>query len=108
MCFSFLGAGPSIPYWDFHGSTFISSSYIRLTPDHQSKKGGLWNSVVGIPVFYDPVICQEKQDAWPNTLDTVVLVRVLAGDTVSVAVLGRIVYPYSASPLRCTDGYQQI
>lgn len=40
------GAGPSIPYWDFLGSTFISSSYIRLTPDHQSKKGGLWNNVV--------------------------------------------------------------
>ncbi|CAH3158123.1 unnamed protein product [Pocillopora meandrina] len=39
------GAGPSIPYWDFLGSTFISSSYIRLTPDHQSKKGGLWNNV---------------------------------------------------------------
>ncbi|KAJ7385582.1 Vesicular integral-membrane protein VIP36 [Desmophyllum pertusum] len=41
----FKGAGPSIPYWDFHGSTFISSSYIRLTPDHQSKAGGLWNTV---------------------------------------------------------------
>ncbi|XP_020627093.1 vesicular integral-membrane protein VIP36-like [Orbicella faveolata] len=41
----FKGAGPSIPYWDFRGSTFISSSYIRLTPDHQSKRGGLWNSV---------------------------------------------------------------
>jgi len=50
--FFFLGAGPSIPYWDYHGSTFISTSYIRLTPDHQSKAGGLWNSVVGIPDFF--------------------------------------------------------
>ena len=55
-----IGAGPSIPYWDFHGSTFISSSYIRLTPDHQSKRGGLWNSVVGICLF-DLVTCQERK-----------------------------------------------
>ena len=54
-----LGAGPSVPYWDFRGSTFISSSYIRLTPDHQSKQGGLWNSVVGISrhVVFDTVTC---------------------------------------------------
>ncbi|CAH3117254.1 unnamed protein product [Porites lobata] len=41
----FKGSGPSIPYWDFHGNTFISSSYIRLTPDHQSKRGAIWNTV---------------------------------------------------------------
>lgn len=43
---NFLGVGPSIPYWDFQGSTFISSNYIRLTADHQSLKGAVWNTVV--------------------------------------------------------------
>ena len=64
ILYFFVGAGPSIPYWDFHGSTFISTSYIRLTPDHQSKTGGLWNSVVGIPDFFLiwPVTCQRRQD----------------------------------------------
>ncbi|KAK2558485.1 Vesicular integral-membrane protein VIP36 [Acropora cervicornis] len=41
----FKGVGPSIPFWDFQGSTFISSNYIRLTADHQSLKGAVWNTV---------------------------------------------------------------
>lgn len=41
----FKGTGPTIPYWDFQGDTFVSSSYVRLTPDHQSKKGSVWNNV---------------------------------------------------------------
>lgn len=32
-------------YWDFTGSTLITSNYIRLTPDIQSRSGSLWNSV---------------------------------------------------------------
>ena len=66
--FFLLGAGPSIPYWDFHGSTFLSTSYIRLTPDHQSKKGGLWNSVVGVHIFFYLTSSLSMEAAWPNTL----------------------------------------
>jgi len=40
------GAGMDIPNWDFTGSTMVASSYIRLTPDRQSKQGGLWNKIV--------------------------------------------------------------
>ncbi|XP_013381018.1 vesicular integral-membrane protein VIP36 isoform X1 [Lingula anatina] len=29
--------------WDFVGSTMLTNNYIRLTSDHQSMKGGLWN-----------------------------------------------------------------
>lgn len=43
----FLGAGMTIPYWDFMGSTMVTNNYVRLTPDSQSKQGQLWNSVVG-------------------------------------------------------------
>lgn len=49
MVFSlFLGAGMTLPYWDFTGSTLVTSNYIRLTPDIQSRSGAVWNSVVCI------------------------------------------------------------
>lgn len=32
--------------WDFSGSTLVTSSYIRLTPDERSKQGSIWNTVV--------------------------------------------------------------
>jgi len=35
-----------IPYWEFGGHTVVTSNYIRLTPDRQSKQGMLWNTVV--------------------------------------------------------------
>lgn len=38
----------TIPYWDFMGSTMVTTNYVRLTPDQQSKQGALWNSVVSI------------------------------------------------------------
>nr|CAG4648696.1 EOG090X07L3 [Polyphemus pediculus] len=41
----YQGAGLSMPFWDFLGSTVITSNYIRLTPDLQSKSGSLWNTV---------------------------------------------------------------
>ncbi|XP_014470730.1 PREDICTED: vesicular integral-membrane protein VIP36 [Dinoponera quadriceps] len=41
----YQGAGMTIPYWDFMGSTMVTNNYIRLTPDLQSKQGALWNSV---------------------------------------------------------------
>ncbi|CAG2054794.1 unnamed protein product [Timema podura] len=41
----YQGAGMTIPYWDFIGSTMVTNNYVRLTPDDQSKRGLLWNSV---------------------------------------------------------------
>uniref|UniRef100_A0A671UQK6 Lectin, mannose-binding 2 n=1 Tax=Sparus aurata TaxID=8175 RepID=A0A671UQK6_SPAAU len=32
--------------WDFSGSTLVTSSYVRLTPDERSKQGSIWNIVV--------------------------------------------------------------
>ena len=32
--------------WDFSGSTLVTSSYVRLTPDERSKQGSIWNTVV--------------------------------------------------------------
>ncbi|XP_059919186.1 vesicular integral-membrane protein VIP36 isoform X2 [Gadus macrocephalus] len=31
--------------WDFWGSTLVTSSYVRLTPDDRSKQGSIWNTV---------------------------------------------------------------
>ena len=36
----------NVPQWDFLGSTMVTNSYIRLTPDRQSKAGAIWNNVV--------------------------------------------------------------
>ena len=44
--FNGTGSGLSMPFWDFLGSTVISSNYIRLTSDLQSKSGAIWNIVV--------------------------------------------------------------
>nr|CAG4646321.1 EOG090X07L3 [Macrothrix elegans] len=41
----YTGSGLSMPFWDFLGSTVVTSNYIRLTPDLQSKSGALWNTV---------------------------------------------------------------
>ncbi len=41
-----LGSGLTMPFWDFMGSVVVTSNYVRLTPDLQSKFGALWNSVV--------------------------------------------------------------
>jgi lectin, mannose-binding 2 len=36
-------------HWHLVGNTIVTDRYVRLTFDHQSKAGGLWNS---IPVTY--------------------------------------------------------
>lgn len=41
----YTGTGMDIPHWDFIGSTMVASSYVRLTPDRQSKQGALWNTM---------------------------------------------------------------
>ncbi|CAB1324999.1 unnamed protein product, partial [Coregonus sp. 'balchen'] len=42
-----VGSSPS-SQWDFWGSTLVTSSYVRLTPDERSKQGSIWNTV---PVY---------------------------------------------------------
>lgn len=42
------GAGMTVPYWDFFGSTIVTSNYVRLTPDDQSQSGSVWNQIVSI------------------------------------------------------------
>ncbi|CAG5993487.1 unnamed protein product [Menidia menidia] len=39
-----VGNSPS-SQWDFWGSTLVTSSYVRLTPDERSKQGSIWNTV---------------------------------------------------------------
>nr|CAG4640926.1 EOG090X07L3 [Eulimnadia texana] len=41
----YQGSGIKMPFWDFIGSTVVTSNYIRLTPDLQSKQGAVWNTV---------------------------------------------------------------
>lgn len=48
--YNVLGTGISLPFWDYIGSTIVSSNYVRLTPDQQSKRGGIWNQVVRQPL----------------------------------------------------------
>jgi len=35
----------NLPLWELKGDTMATSEYIRLTPDMQSKRGGLWSRV---------------------------------------------------------------
>lgn len=37
------GAQGPLPNWDFGGNTVITESYVRLTPDRQSRRGFVWN-----------------------------------------------------------------
>ncbi|XP_060528717.1 vesicular integral-membrane protein VIP36 [Cylas formicarius] len=41
----YYGSGIDIPFWKFLGNVIITPNYIRLTPDLQSKRGAIWNSV---------------------------------------------------------------
>nr|CAG4651889.1 EOG090X07L3 [Triops cancriformis] len=41
----YQGSGVTMPFWDFYGSTMVTSNYVRLTPDLQSKHGAIWNTV---------------------------------------------------------------
>lgn len=47
----------TIPNWDFAGSTIVTNSFIRLTPDEQSRSGSLWNKVVSLPVNLTHLLC---------------------------------------------------
>lgn len=45
VCRAGVGSSPT-SQWDFWGSTLVTSSYVRLTPDERSKQGSIWNTVV--------------------------------------------------------------
>lgn len=42
----------SVPLWDFTGTTLVTTNHIRLTSDHQSMRGAIWNNVVSESVQY--------------------------------------------------------
>lgn len=46
-----LGTGFGIPNWDFLGSVMVTGSYVRLTPNEQSKQGALWNKLVSSDTY---------------------------------------------------------
>lgn len=37
--------------WDIVGSSIVTNSYVRLTPDHQSRRGALWNNMVNFFLY---------------------------------------------------------
>ena len=41
----YTGSGFGVPNWDFQGSTMVTTSYIRLTPDDRSRQGAIWNKL---------------------------------------------------------------
>lgn len=41
----YQGSGMTIPNWEFFGSTIVTSNYVRLTQDTQSRQGGIWNVI---------------------------------------------------------------
>nr|XP_022343342.1 vesicular integral-membrane protein VIP36-like [Crassostrea virginica] len=41
----YSGSGFSVPLWDFVGTTMVTNNYVRLTPDFQSRQGGIWNTM---------------------------------------------------------------
>jgi len=47
--FFYLVFSPTNSQWQLVGNTIVTDRCIRLTPDSQSKAGGLWNT---IPVMY--------------------------------------------------------
>ena len=41
-----IGSGFGMPNWDFSGSTIVTSTHVRLTPNEQSQRGAIWNTQV--------------------------------------------------------------
>ena len=68
-----------VPYWTFGGNTVVTSSYARLTPDRQSKKGMLWNTVVSEKTrIIRIMLCIEKRASF-KTIPTLAPCYLLAG-----------------------------
>lgn len=56
----FLGSGFSVPLWDFVGTTMVTNNYVRLTPDYQSRQGGIWNTMVIKECYMYFLFCKKK------------------------------------------------
>lgn len=56
----FLGSGFSVPLWDFVGTTMVTNNYVRLTPDYQSRQGGIWNTMVIKKCYMYFLFCKKK------------------------------------------------
>ncbi|KAK6633074.1 hypothetical protein RUM43_012817 [Polyplax serrata] len=41
----YQATGTTTPYWDILGNTIVTTNYVRLTPDSQSKNGAVWNQL---------------------------------------------------------------
>ena len=41
-----IAAVTSLQHWELVGTAVASDEHIRLTPDHQSKQGAVWNVIV--------------------------------------------------------------
>lgn len=37
---------PLIPFWNLEGDAFANQDLVRVVPDRQSKRGGMWNTEV--------------------------------------------------------------
>ena len=46
--FHFLG---SLQHWEILGSAIATTDYVRLTPDHQSKQGAVWQIMVWVALY---------------------------------------------------------
>ncbi|KAK3095638.1 hypothetical protein FSP39_017016 [Pinctada imbricata] len=40
----YSGSGLAVPQWDFVGTTMVTNNFVRLTSDHQSRQGAIWNT----------------------------------------------------------------
>ena len=54
--------------WDYSGHTIVSNSEVRLVPDHQSKEGRIWNTVVSIGIPKCPLGSHFKAEKVFETL----------------------------------------
>ena len=52
VCVCWTGTGMDIPFWEFGGTSVVTSSHVRLTPDRQSKLGNLWNTAVSTHTIF--------------------------------------------------------
>uniref|UniRef100_H3B393 Lectin, mannose binding 2 like n=1 Tax=Latimeria chalumnae TaxID=7897 RepID=H3B393_LATCH len=47
----YQGLGSTGSHWDLLGSTMVTTQYVRLTPDMQSKQGAIWSRLLCILFF---------------------------------------------------------
>lgn len=45
-----LGSSSSA-HWDLLGNAMITPEHVRLTPDLQSRQGGVWSRIVSVPLL---------------------------------------------------------